>query len=333
VHSLSGYGWHAVLGLASGCVAALIPSVFYGTRDLFRKIPVPAPLLPAIGGLGVGLLALKLPQVLGGGYGWIQEAIDGRIALDLAMVLLIAKLLSFSLTIGSGGSGGVFAPNLFLGAMLGAGIAQFTHHPSPAFVVVGMVAVFGAAARVPIAALFMVTEMTGVFHMLVPAALAVTLAYVVQVAMSRRLPYRSLYEAQVPRRRDSPAHYEEHLRAALGLLRRRELAMPADIGGIDLVSLLLAGIPVELPGEKQLHLARLLPESECVGKPLHSGCLTAGDATFEVVGILRDEDFLLPESEPELHAEDRLLLIAAADTWEVLAKHVESLDVPLNSDG
>ena len=68
---------------------------------------------PAIGGLGVGLLALKFPQVLGGGYGWIQEAIDGQIALKLLLVLIFLKIIAFALTVSSGGSGGVFHP-LFL---------------------------------------------------------------------------------------------------------------------------------------------------------------------------------------------------------------------------
>ncbi|MBV8864833.1 MAG: chloride channel protein [Acidobacteriaceae bacterium] len=115
-------------------------------------------------GLGVGLLALQWPQVLGGGYGWMQQAIDGKLAFALLISLLFVKMVAFALTISSGGSGGVFAPTLFGGAMLGGFLAAPCHQPSAAFVVVGMAAVFGAAARVPVAALLMVTEMTGGFH-------------------------------------------------------------------------------------------------------------------------------------------------------------------------
>ena len=114
---------------------------------------VPAWIKPAIGGLGLGLLALRLPQVLGGGYGWIQEAIDGHLALHLLLVLLVAKIVALSLTVSSGGSGGVFAPSLYVGAMLGGAFAGIFHHDSAGLVIVGMAAVFGGAARVPIATL------------------------------------------------------------------------------------------------------------------------------------------------------------------------------------
>jgi Voltage gated chloride channel len=148
---LSDYGWYIVLGAASGIVATILPEVFYRVRDGFVALPVPTWTKPAIGGLLLGLLALRLPQVLGGGYGWIQEAIDGRLAVRLLLVLIVAKILALSLTVSSGGSGGVFAPSLFIGAMLGGAFAGIFHQPPAAWVIVGMAAVFGGAARVPIA--------------------------------------------------------------------------------------------------------------------------------------------------------------------------------------
>ena len=317
VGSLSGYGWHCVLGLASGCVAALIPSSLYLIRDGFQKLPGPEHVRPAVGGLGVGLIALGLPQVLGGGYGWIQEVIDGRIVGLTLVVLLFAKLLAFSLTIGSGGSGGVFAPSLFVGATLGGILAQLTHHAPAGFVVVGMAAVFGAAARVPIASLFMVTEMTGGYHMLVPAALAVTLSYVSQVIISSRLPYRSLYEAQVLRRADSPAHYEEHLRSAFDLLER--VPSLSKVGRIALVPLLASGVPVDLPDEKQFRLVRPKDDSPCLDQPIE--CLAGGD--FEVIGVLRQDGLFLPETGMELKADDRLLVICSRKSWEAEENHME----------
>ena len=84
---LAEYGWYAALGIASGVVATILPEVFYRIRDAFVALRVPAWIKPAIGGLGLGLLALRLPQVLGGGYGWIQEAINGRLALHLLISL------------------------------------------------------------------------------------------------------------------------------------------------------------------------------------------------------------------------------------------------------
>ncbi len=202
VEHISEYAEYIALGISGGVVAALLPMVFYGARDLFERIPTPPHIKPAIGGLLVGLLAMALPQVLGGGYGWIQMAMNGdkQMTLTLMLVLVFAKMLAMGLTVGSGGSGGVFAPSLFVGAMLGGMLAAVFDQQPAALVVVGMAAVFSGAGRVPIATLFMVTEMTGGYHLLAPAALVVTLSYITQVTLSGKLKYHSLYEAQVPAR-------------------------------------------------------------------------------------------------------------------------------------
>jgi CIC family chloride channel protein len=206
VTSANDYFGYAGLGVIAGLAGTVLPSIFYKGRDRFSALRIPAYLKPALGALGVGLLALAFPQVLGGGYGWIQEAIDGHLAVGLLLSLVAAKTLAFVLTVSSGGSGGVFAPSLYIGAMLGAVLAAVFHQPYATFTIVGMAAVFGAAARVPLATLLMVTEMTGGYQLLVPAALAVSVAFIVQRALSGKFPYASLYEAQVPLREDSPAH-------------------------------------------------------------------------------------------------------------------------------
>ncbi|HCU95224.1 MAG TPA: hypothetical protein DHU96_21950, partial [Actinobacteria bacterium] len=90
-------GWFVVLGIAAGVVAPLLPNVFYGIRDFFHKLRMPSYFKPALGGLGMGLLALAVPQVLGGGYGWIQLAIDGPLALATLIALSLAKILALSL--------------------------------------------------------------------------------------------------------------------------------------------------------------------------------------------------------------------------------------------
>lgn len=190
----------ALLGVFGGLVAALLPTIFYGARDLFHRVPVPVHIKPAIGGLLVGLMALAIPEVLGGGYGWIQQAMDGNLSLELLATLVFAKIVAMALTVGSGGSGGVFAPTLFSGAMLGGVLANVFNEAPTAFVLVGMAAVFSGAARVPLATMFMVTEMTGGYRLLPLAALVVTISYLTQVTATQRLKYRSLYEAQIPYR-------------------------------------------------------------------------------------------------------------------------------------
>jgi CIC family chloride channel protein len=315
------YLWYAALGGVAGLVATLLPMAFYSIRDAFHAIPIPPHVKPAIGGLGVGLLALALPQIIGGGYGWIQEAIDGHMVAGLLLALVFAKILALSLTVSSGGSGGVFAPSLFVGAMLGGFLAQLFHQPPAAFVVVGMAAVFAGAARVPIATLLMVMEMTGGFEMLVPAALAVALSYFIQVAASARFKYRSLYEAQVPGRADSPAHRAEHLQKALHLLRERQVAVPASIGHLDLEDLLAAGIPVDLPGDRQLVMGALSAQSPFVGQPVSSSLPVKDHDAAEVVAVFREGCTVPAQPGVKLQAGDEVLIIASPQAREQLAQH------------
>jgi CIC family chloride channel protein len=313
------------MGAFAGVVATILPLGFYRMRDGFRKLPIPAWTKPALGGLGVGLLALKLPEVLGGGYGWIQLAMHGQLALKLLLVLVAAKLLAFALTVSSGGSGGVFAPSLFVGAMLGGACAAAFHQPSAIFVVVGMAAVFGAAARVPIATMLMVTEMAGGYQLLVPAGSAVMLSYLLQVQLSRGLKYGSLYEAQVPLREDSPAHYLDHIRVALTLLGRRKLSAIDKLGHLDLLRLLRSKVRFDLPGGRQLQLGLLRPESRFAGKSIADfyGNLDRDDV--EIVALIRREHLLLPHPNTLLQGNDRMILISTAASRESVQQDISPL--------
>ncbi len=261
-----GYFWYILLGLVSGALAAFLPDIFYGLRDAFHAIPIPPHFKPALGGLGLGLLALFLPQVLGGGYGWIQWAIDGQLATGLLLILVFAKILAFGLTVSSGGSGGVFAPSLYVGAMLGAFLSRVFNQPTAAFAIVGMAAFFGGAARVPIATLLMVTEMTGGYQLLVPAALAIMISYLIEVAISEHLKYKSLYEAQVPYRADSPAHQVEQVESVIHQLEEHNITLPLSTSHLDIRSLILAGIPIDLPDSKQLIIGVLKKDEHSGGR-------------------------------------------------------------------
>lgn len=319
------YATYAALGVAAGLVGTALPVVFYGVRDFFRRLPVPLWSKPAFGGLALGVLALWMPQVLGGGYGWIQLAIDGRLALHLLVLLLFAKMAAFAFTVSSGGSGGVFAPSLFVGAMLGGAFAVILHQPCAVFVVVGMAAVFGAAARVPIATMLMVTEMAGGYHLLVPAGLAVMIGYLLQDRLSSRLRYRSLYEGQVPSREDSPAHYMEHIQIALHLLGRRQLPLADKLGHLDLLRLLRSRIRFDLPGGRELTLAVIPEDSPIVGDSIANLYQRLAADDFEIVAIRRREHVLLPHSETVLQVGDRLVLIASPRAREPLAQYMKPI--------
>jgi CIC family chloride channel protein len=275
-------------------------------------MPIPRFLKPALGGLGVGLLALALPQILAGGYGWIQLAIDGQLAAGLLAAMLVGKLIALCLTISSGGSGGVFAPSLFVGGVLGGLVGALLGAPPAAFVVVGMAAVFGGAARVPIATLLMVTEMTGGYRLLVPATLAVMLSYVVQVAASRGLRYRSLYEAQVRGRADSAAHSGDYLDVALRILGERRLSVAEGSRQIDVSALLAAGLTLDLTDGLQLQLAPPLESSRFVGRSLREWQQLSPPRGLEVIAVLRGADTILPSSPLVLQSGDRLLLLGSS---------------------
>jgi CIC family chloride channel protein len=263
-----------------------------------------------------------LPQVLGGGYGWIQEAIDGRLALSLLLILVVAKMLALSFSVSSGGSGGIFAPSLFVGAMLGGVVATIAHVPPAGLVIVGMAAVFAGAARVPIATLLMVLEMTGGYQLLVPAGLAVMLSFVIQINLSSYFKYGSLYEAQVEARSDSPAHIAEHVQIALRLLERGKITLPLPITHLHLASLLRSGVALDLSDGSQLTVGALRPESPWVGKQLQSRALSGSLADSKVAAILRGKTVIRARSETVLQPGDRLLMIAPQQAQEALLVHL-----------
>ncbi|HKK13037.1 MAG TPA: chloride channel protein, partial [Gammaproteobacteria bacterium] len=121
--------WFVVLAALAGCLGAVLPTVFYWTRDAFHNLRIPNQFKPALGGLGMGLVGLMAPPLLGGGYGYIQFALQGSggMAVWLLLVLSVGKIIALSLTVASGGSGGVFAPSLYVGALLGAAFAAVLH--------------------------------------------------------------------------------------------------------------------------------------------------------------------------------------------------------------
>ncbi|HEY2805616.1 MAG TPA: chloride channel protein [Gemmatimonadales bacterium] len=309
------YVWFTALGLASGLVAVLLPLAFYYTRDLFHKLRIPPAVKPAIGALLTGVIALALPPVIGGGYGWMQRAIDGQLLTLTLLLLVFAKTIAMSLTISSGGSGGVFAPSLYIGTMLGAFFAQVIHKTAAPFAIVGMAAVFAGAARVPMATLMMVTEMTGGYTLLVAAALAVTISYIVQVRLSQHLRYKSLYQEQVPRRADSPAHHTEHLEIALRILEQQRQVRPLEPAGEALLERLRAGVPTELSNDRQLLVGSLRETSAWVGRGFgpERGKI---DDEIEILAIMRDERMIAPRPDVRMQAGDKLILLTTAAALE-----------------
>ncbi len=166
---------------------------------------------PAVGGVLLGGLLLLLPQMYGVGYPVLQHALGGGYALVFLLALVVGKMIATSLTIGIGGSGGVFAPSLFIGAMLGSAFGQSVHHllpgiagPAGAYGLIGMGAVFAGSARAPITAVVIMFELTGEYSIILPLMAAIVLA----AGVSRLLTGETVYTAKLRRRGvdiDAPA--------------------------------------------------------------------------------------------------------------------------------
>jgi len=178
--------YFAALGVAVGLVGVGYIRLYHAGEDFFARLSVRAYLKPAAGGLAVGLIGLAVPEALGVGAGWAQILITpGHATIPLGIVLLlpIIKIIATSLSIGSGGSGGLVGPGLLIGAAVGASFWEVFHSilpgmPSTAapFVVVAMMSLFGAVAHAPIGVMVMVAEMTASYALLAPAILTVSVA-------------------------------------------------------------------------------------------------------------------------------------------------------------
>jgi len=207
---------YALFGGVCAAVGFLYVRVFYGLRDrFFIPLRINQMLKPAIGGLMLGIISFLSPAVLDGGYGWIQMALEGKILWWVMGFLALLKILATSSTISSGGSGGVFGPSVFIGAMLGGAFGFLGQKVAPgwimhpnSFVLVGMGGFFAGVAKVPIASIIMVCEMSSSYTLLVPLMLVSSISYLL-------LRNVSLYEKQLISRLASPAHVTEFSRGLL----------------------------------------------------------------------------------------------------------------------
>ncbi len=235
--------YYALLGIACGLVGIVYAKVFYGVTDGFHRLSLPRWVKPAVGGLAVGIIGLALPGVLHTGYGWVQVGMSQQLLglpLWVVVILPFAKILATSLSIGSGGSGGIFGPGMVIGGFLGAAVWRLGFgvlpgmpaDPAP-FVIVGMMALFGGIAHAPLAVMLMVAEMTGNLSLLAPAMIAVALS-------TALVGDRTIYRSQLPNRAASPAHRVRLSFPLLSSLVVRDAMTPAVAGAPDGPGLALA---------------------------------------------------------------------------------------------
>ena len=199
-YELLAYG---VLGIVAGLVALVFTRTLYRAEDLFDTVSLPAYIKPAIGGALIGVMALRFPEIFGVGYEAINQALAGSLGWQLLLVLVLVKIVAVSLTIGSGGSGGIFAPSLFIGAMAGGAVGKVSHSLWPqitgspgAYALVGMGAVVAAGTHAPITAIVMIFELTGDYKIILPLMISCIIA----TLLATRLQEASIYTLKLLRR-------------------------------------------------------------------------------------------------------------------------------------
>jgi CIC family chloride channel protein len=207
---------YAIFGVLCAGVGYVWIKVFHGMQhNFFGPLKIPRILKPALGGLMCGLILFFYPHVMDAGYGWVQMALEGKMLWYTMFIMAALKIVATSCTLGSGGSGGVFGPSIFIGAMLGGGFGYLGQLLFPgwvvypySFVLVGMGGFFAGVAKTPLAAIIMACEMSASYTLLVPLMLVSAIAFLL-------LGRVGLYEKQVSTRLTSPAHVREFARGLL----------------------------------------------------------------------------------------------------------------------
>jgi CIC family chloride channel protein len=194
---------YLALGVLAGLIAIAFTWSVYATDGVFRRLPLPEWLKPALGGLGLGLLAVASPYILGVGYSSINLSLAGKFALTTAAFLLLMKFLATVLCLGSGMSGGIMGPNLFLGAMLGTVLSQVANHFFPGlnliptdYALVGMGALVAGTTLGPITATLIIFELSDSHAVIVPAMMSCIASFI----MVKSLFGYSTYEMKLLRR-------------------------------------------------------------------------------------------------------------------------------------
>jgi CIC family chloride channel protein len=198
VHPLE-FGVYALLGVAGGGVSALFTKLLLAMRARFLRLPPKTTWFhPVAGGLLVGLTGWFVPQVLGVGYGYVGDALNGSMAFKMMLLLVILKLLTVTTSYASGNAGGIFGPALFIGAMVGGSVGTVAHHLWPdytanpgAYALVGMGALFAGIIRAPMTSVLMIFEMTQDYAVIVP----LMIANLVSLFVASRLQEEPIYEA------------------------------------------------------------------------------------------------------------------------------------------
>jgi len=243
---------YAILGVLAAFLALAFINVLYKTEDLFETLRFPSFLKPAVGGLCIGAIGITFPHIFGVGYETIDLALQSSLAWYFLLLFMALKLLATSLTIGSGGSGGIFAPSLFLGVSLGGFVGTVVHNLMPAstaspgaYALVGMGAVAAGAMHAPITSILIIFELTDDYRIILP----LMIACIISVLITTRLKKDSIYTLKLSRR-------------GLNLFRGREVNVLRSLKVSQVMSTDCERLSLNTPFHKIMDLTVKSPHSE-----------------------------------------------------------------------
>ncbi len=298
--------YYLALGVACGLLGIFYARTLEWTQDTFRRLTGPRWVKPAIGGVLVGCIAMAAPEAIHIGYGWVQRSFTPDQVMDYSLWLIIAlpllRIVTASLTVGSGAAGGIFAPGMVAGAMLGAlfwrlfhDLPGFPEDPAP-LVIIGMIALFGSVAHVPLAMMLMVGEMTGNLSLLAPAMVAVAVATLM-------VGNTSVYRSQVATRADSRAHRHRFAFPLLDALPAQRAVTPLPTVRDNVT---VAGAVAMLEAASSTQAAVVDERGRLVGELIAEELRTAPDAAAPVAEFVRDIPTVVLADMPLDEALDRL---------------------------
>jgi CIC family chloride channel protein len=294
--------FYLVLGVLAGTLAVIFIKALYSAEDLFKQIPLPDYLKPALGGLLVGLMGVYYPQIFGVGYESVEGILSNDLSWYLVVILMGAKLIATSLTLGSGGLGGVFAPSLYMGSMLGGSYGYLLNQLFPsmtalpgAYALVGMAGVFAGIAQAPITAIIIIFEMTGDYKVVLP----LMLVCVISALVARGICPESIYTLKLVREGRDPYKGEKIDKMGQTLVQS---VMTSEVETLDI--------------NYSLKTAReIMQQRSHTGFPVMSDGRLLGLVTYEQVlsALKRDENSCLREIiKPDLiyvHPQDTIAVV------------------------
>jgi len=228
---------YAVLGVVGGVISVAFTKLLLSMRARFLRFPQKTVWFqPVAGGLLVGLMGWFVPQVLGVGYGFVGEALNGRMAFQLMMMLVVLKLIAVTTSYASGNAGGIFGPALFIGAMLGGTVGTVAHRLFPAYTampgayaLVGMGAVFAGIVRAPMTSVLMIFEMTQDYAVIVPLMIANLVSLFIASRLQREPIYEALAAQDGIHLPTAETHQRHGRRQVLRVMQTASQFLPAEI--------------------------------------------------------------------------------------------------------